>query len=127
MRYESGESGVRPGSVPGPSQVRPGSVPEDTARVIGLALAFFGGLAVLGWVTGVFGRLGAGTVGALGLFALGFAVLTYALDRGVRGAVNGVLRIRSAPGRSPAGRPGAPSARRTSVRGGVAAPARGAD
>ena len=61
---------------------------ENTGRAIALAIAFFGGFALLGYSAGVFERLGLELTLALGLFAAGFAVLTYCLDPGVRGFVN---------------------------------------
>ena len=61
---------------------------ENTARVIALATAFFGGFALLGYSAGVFERLGPELTLALGLFAAGFAVLTYYLDPTVRGFVS---------------------------------------
>ena len=102
--------------------------PERTGRVLGLAAAFFGGLAALGIVDGVFAKLSAPTLAALALFAVGFALLTYRLDRQVRAAVDRAWRWRasSAPGKSPGERPAAPSAARTSARGAAAARARAA-
>lgn len=70
---------------------------ENTARVLALAVVFFGGLAAAGLVSGVFERLGTETVAALALFAAAFAGLTYRLDAGVRAFVNGLFASRSAP------------------------------
>ena len=86
---------------------------EDTARVVALALGFFGTLAAIGYLEGVFGRLSAQTLAALGAFTLAFAVATYVLDGGVRAWVRerlGALRpsrLRKAPAKSPGGSPAA--------------------
>ena len=77
---------------------------ENTARVLALGLAFFGMLAVLGWVEGVFARLGFEIVAALAVFALAFAIASYLLDREVRAFVDSALRPTSAPGKSPGGK-----------------------
>jgi hypothetical protein len=61
-----------------------------------LALAFFGGLALLGWVEGVFARQSPATLAALALFAVGFAALTWRVDGALRSAIR-----RSFPRRSP--------------------------
>lgn len=102
--------------------------PENTGRVIGLAIAFFGGLAALGYVEGVFARLGPGTLAALAIFAVGFAALTCALDANVRQALRRTRggAIRPPAGRAPAASPAAPSARRTSAPGSAAPRARAA-
>ena len=60
---------------------------ENTSRVVALAIAFFGGLAALGYASGVFARLGPELTLMLAAFAAAFAVLTYHLDEGVRGWV----------------------------------------
>jgi hypothetical protein len=74
----------------------------NTARAIALAALFFGGLAGLGWVEGVFERLGPGIVTALAAFAAAFAVAAYLLDPEVRAFVDGARRrLRSAPAKSP--------------------------
>lgn len=86
---------------------------EDTARVVALALGFFGTLAAIACLEGVFGRLSAETLAALGAFTLAFVVATYVLDRGVRAWVQqrvGALlpsRVRKAPAKSPGGSPAA--------------------
>ena len=78
---------------------------ENTALVIGLAIAFFGGVAALAGAAGLFEKLSRDELAALGLFAAGFAALTYFADRQVRAVVDGAiaaLRDRSArPGRTP--------------------------
>lgn len=86
---------------------------EDTARVVALAVGFFGTLAAIGYLEGVFGRLSTETLAALALFALAFTAATYGLDRGVRDWVNQRLgarppaRLRKAPAKSPGGSPAA--------------------
>ena len=86
---------------------------ENTGRVIALAAGFFGTLAAIGYLEGVFGRLGGETLAALALFALAFAAATYGLDREVRAWVNARLRapaaprVRKAPAKSPGGNPAA--------------------
>ena len=75
---------------------------QDTPRVLAVAAIFFGSLAALGWMEGVFARLAAETLAALGLFALAFAAGTYALDRDIRGWVDARLRFRKAAAKSPA-------------------------
>jgi hypothetical protein len=77
---------------------------ENTPRVIASAVAFFGGLAVLGILDGTFERLGAGTVLALAAFAIGFALLTYGLDSGVRRTVNRLFTARAAARKGSGGR-----------------------
>jgi hypothetical protein len=69
---------------------------ENTGRVIGLALAFFGGFALLAWSAGVFERLGVELTVTLGLFAAAFAALTYHLDAGVRAFVKRLVAPRAA-------------------------------
>lgn len=81
---------------------------ENTARVLAVAVAFFGGLAALGHASGVFARLGTETVVSLAVFALAYCVLTYRLDPGVRAFVNRLVAPReSAPRKRGAGRPAA--------------------
>ena len=81
---------------------------ENTARVLVLAAAFFGGLAALGYAGGVFARLGTETVISLAVFAIAYCVLTYRLDSGVRAFVNRLVAPRvSAPHKRDAGRPAA--------------------
>lgn len=58
-------------------------VREDTFRVVCLAFAFFGALALLGWRDGVFETLGDDGI-VLGAFAAGFTVLAIAVDRDLR-------------------------------------------
>ena len=77
---------------------------ENTPRVIASAIAFFGGLAALGILDGTFERLGAGTVLVLAVFAIGFALLTYALDSGVRASVNRLFAPRAAARKGSGGR-----------------------
>lgn len=87
---------------------------EDTARVVALAVGFFGTLAAIGYLEGVFGRLSVETLTALAVFALAFVAAAYFLDRGVHGWVNQRLRarspagVRTAPAKSPGGSPAAP-------------------
>jgi hypothetical protein len=73
---------------------------ENAGRVIALAIAFFGGFALLGYASGVFARLGTELTAMLGLFAIAFAILTYHLDSGVRTFVKRLLSPR-APRRKP--------------------------
>ena len=81
---------------------------ENTARVLAVAVAFFGGLAALGYAGGVFTRLGTETVISLAIFALAFGVLTYRLDPAVRAFVNRLVAPRvPAPRKRDAGRPAA--------------------
>lgn len=60
---------------------------DNAARAIALAAVFFGGLAALAFVNGVFDRLGAELTATLAAFALGFALLTWHLDPAVRAFV----------------------------------------
>ena len=69
---------------------------ESTGRVIALALAFFGGLAALGYASGVFARLGGELTLMLAGFAIGFAALTWQLDPGVRSFVKRLVAPRAA-------------------------------
>ena len=83
---------------------------ENTGRVIALAAGFFGTLAAIAYLEGVFGRLSGETLAALALFAVAFAAATYGLDTGVRAWLNarlGRARLRKAPGKSPGGNPAA--------------------
>ena len=84
---------------------------ENTGRVVALAAGFFGTLAAIAYLEGVFGRLSGETLAALALFAAAFAAATYGLDRGVREWVNDRLRararVRKAPAKSPGGSPAA--------------------
>lgn len=75
---------------------------ENTARVLGLAVAFFGLLAALGFASGLYVRLGAELVLSLAAFGLAFALLTWYLDPAVRGLVSRALAFRSRAGKSPA-------------------------
>ena len=70
-----------------------GNPNENTPRVIAAAVAFFGGAAALGWAAGIHQRLAADELAALAFFAVTFAVLTYAVDRKVRDAVNGAVKV----------------------------------
>ena len=100
--------------------------PESTGRVIALAVAFFGGLALLGYVEGVFERLSDGTLAALAAFAAGFAALAWRLDVPLRDTLKREMvgDVRKSPARRPSARPAAPSAPRTSAPGSSAARAR---
>ena len=69
---------------------------ENTGRVLALAIAFFGGFALLGYSAGVFERLGAELTATLCLFGVAFAVLTYQLDSGVRAFVKRLVGPRAA-------------------------------
>ena len=69
---------------------------ENTPRVVGLALAFFGGLALAGLAAGVFERLGTELTLLLAGFATAFAALTYHLDPAVRGFVKRLFAPRVA-------------------------------
>ena len=60
---------------------------ENTPRVVALALAFFGGLALAALAAGVFERLGTELTLLLAGFAAAFAALTYHLDPAVRAFV----------------------------------------
>ena len=108
--------------------MKPSQPQENTGRVIALALAFFGGLALLGWAQGVFGRLSPATLAALGAFALGFAALTWRVDGALRESIRRAARaaLRKSPATSPGASPAAPSAPRTSARGSAAARVRAA-
>jgi len=81
--------------------------PENTARVVALAAAFFGGLALLGYAGGVYARLGTETVMSLAIFAIAFAVLTWWLDPGVRAFVNRLVTPRTPARKRSTGRPAA--------------------
>ncbi|MEO7742524.1 MAG: hypothetical protein ABIR98_06295 [Usitatibacter sp.] len=84
---------------------------ENTGRVVALAAGFFGTLAAIGYLEGVFSRLSGETLAALVLFAIAFIAATYALDGGVRAWVNERLgarsAVRKAPAKSPRGSPAA--------------------
>ena len=69
---------------------------ESTGRVIALALAFFGGLALLGYASGVYDRLGSELTLTLAGFAVAFAALTWQLDPGVRAFVKRLVAPRAA-------------------------------
>jgi hypothetical protein len=71
-------------------------VNENTARVVAVAIVFFGGLALAAYASGVFDRLGPELSLALGGFAAAFSVLTYQLDPGVRAFVKRLLAPRPA-------------------------------
>lgn len=86
---------------------------ENTGLVVALAVGFFGTLAAIGYLEGVFGRLAGETLAALGLFAIAFVAATYGLDRGVRAWVHERLGVRAARGvrKAPAkSRGGSPAA-----------------
>ena len=90
--------------------MRPRPPTEDTARVIAVALAFFGTFAVLGFVEGVFARLSTPTLAALAAFAAGYALLAVAADARLRAFLRGLLprpRVRKGAEKSPARRPAA--------------------
>ena len=86
---------------------------RDPIREVLVAIAFFGALAALAWMEGVFERLGTTTI-ALAFFAFAFAVMTVWLDRDLRRAVGNLdprLRgddplddkpLRKSPAKSPA-------------------------
>ena len=57
---------------------------ENTARVLAVTVAFFGGLIAIAYVNGVFARLGPELTATLAIFAVAFAGLTWHLDPGVR-------------------------------------------
>lgn len=65
---------------------------EHTARVIALALGLFGALLALGVANGVFAKLSPETLAGLVVFAIGYAIATYLLDRQVRAFVDHALR-----------------------------------
>jgi hypothetical protein len=67
---------------------------QNTPRVVAVAAALVAGFVAIGWLEGLFARLGADTVAALAVFALGFALATYLCDREVRAFVDGLLRKR---------------------------------
>ena len=69
---------------------------ENTGRVVALATAFFGGLALLGYSADLFERLGAELTATLAVFAVGFAALTYQLDPGVRSFLRRLVAPRAA-------------------------------
>ena len=80
---------------------------ENTARVVVVAVAFFGALTVLGIANGVFARLAMEEVYALVAFGIGFSAATYALDDSVRAWVKQLLRrgpvLRKSAAKSPGG------------------------
>jgi hypothetical protein len=78
---------------------------ESTGRVIAVALAFFGGLALLAYSAGVFDRLGTELTLMLAGFAVAFAALTWHLDPGVRAFVKRLYAARTT-----ARKPGTPAA-----------------
>ena len=86
---------------------------ENTGRVVALAVGFFGTLAAIAYLEGVFSRLSAETLAGLASFALVFAAATYGLDRGVREWIHQRLGLRAAtpvrkaPAKSPGGNPAA--------------------
>lgn len=85
---------------------------EDTARVIAVAIAFFGTFAVLGFIEGVFARLSAPTLVALAAFAAGYALLAVLADARLRAFLRALLprprrRLRKVAAKSPARRPAA--------------------
>jgi hypothetical protein len=77
---------------------------EYTPRVIALAIAFFGGFALLGVADGVFARFDRGEIAALIIFAVGFAILTWRLDPGVKAFFDNLLARRTAPRKASRGR-----------------------
>lgn len=85
---------------------------EDTARVVAVAIAFFGAFAVLGFVEGVFARLSPATLAALAAFVAAYALLAVLADARLRAYLRGLLprgrrRLRKAAAKSPARRPAA--------------------
>jgi len=73
----------------------------DTPRVILLALAFFGSLALMAWSEGVFDRLDPGVRWALAAFAVAYAALAWVLDGELRAWLRAAVGLRKAPARSP--------------------------
>jgi hypothetical protein len=69
---------------------------EHTARVVAVAVVFFGAMALLGWADGVFAKLAGEELASLAGFALGFALLTWRVDPAVRGLVAAAARQLSA-------------------------------
>jgi hypothetical protein len=67
---------------------------QNTPRVVAVAAALVAGFVAIGWLEGLFARLGVETVAALAIFACGFALATYFCDREVRAFVGGLLRKR---------------------------------
>ena len=80
---------------------------QYTARVIALAVAFFGLLAALGVANGVFVRLGSDETLMLLAFGIAFAVLTWQLDADVRAYVKQLLRPRATVAKPRGDRPAA--------------------
>ena len=70
-------------------------IPENTARVLAVAIAFFGGLAVLAFANDVFTRLGAELTALLLGFAFAYGVLTWHLDPSVRAFAKRLLAPRA--------------------------------
>ena len=68
---------------------------ESTGRVVLVAIAFFGGLALLGYASGVFDRLGRELTLLLTAFSVAFGALTWQLDPGVRAFVKRLAAPRS--------------------------------
>ena len=68
---------------------------ENTPLVVGLAFAFFGGLALAAFAGGVFERLGGELTLLLGAFAAAFVALTDYLDPAVRGFVKKLFAPRA--------------------------------
>ena len=68
---------------------------ESTGRVVALAIAFFGGLALLGYASGVYDRLGRELTLLLTAFAVAFGALTWQLDPGVRAFVKRLVAPRA--------------------------------
>ena len=96
----SRDRGTSPNSVSRDRGTSPNYV-GDTARVMGLAIAFFGLLAMLAWQEGVFERLEPATRWALACFALGFAAVTWCLDQDVRDYLRARGPFRKAGATSP--------------------------
>jgi pimeloyl-ACP methyl ester carboxylesterase len=94
-------AGSREFASPAP-RLQEAAMKTDIPRTLALALGFFFVLALLGWRDGVFARLDAAELWALGAFAVGFAALTYACDPGVREALRAATRFRKAAAKSPA-------------------------
>ena len=77
---------------------------RDPFREVLLAIAFFGGLALVAWKNGLFEALGDDAL-ILAAFAGFFAALTWTLDDGLRSAAKRAwttTRPRTAPAKSPA-------------------------
>ena len=77
-------------------------IPQDTPRVIALALACFGGFALLGWASSVFERLPRETTTALALFAAGAVAAAMVLDPELRALARRAWSVRRPAAKAPA-------------------------